>query len=117
MHRPPSPPRSPDSKARRPEPRPEPRPELPRLTGDVLEGRNIVIEALRRKRRKLHRILLDEAARPDDKVREILEVGGKLVERVPRAVLDRLSQTGVHNGVIASAEELPELSQIGRAHV
>lgn len=85
-------------------------PSLPRIQGDALEGRNVVLEALRRGRRSIRRILMDEGAKNDPKIREILELAGNKVERVPRQLLDRLSQTGVHNGVIADAEALPEMS-------
>lgn len=93
-------------------PRVKPPPEVEglKLSGEVLEGRNVVVEALRRGRRALRHIYLDDAAKGDDKVTEILEKGGKLVRRVPRHLLDRASQTGVHNGVIADADPLPELS-------
>jgi 23S rRNA (guanosine2251-2'-O)-methyltransferase len=78
---------------------------------DQLEGRNLVIEALRRGRRKVRRILLDERARTDPKIAEIERLAGERgapVERVPRGRLDGMSHTGVHNGVIAMAEPLPE---------
>ncbi len=81
---------------------------MPEAKGDRLEGRNVVLEALVRKRRKVLRIWLDAAAKvgsdPTDKVRQILELGGPLVTRVDRQMLDRMSVTGVHNGVIAEAE-------------
>jgi 23S rRNA (guanosine2251-2'-O)-methyltransferase len=83
---------------------------FPVLKGQALEGRNIVLEALRRKVRVVHRIWLDERAKPDSKIQEILERGQGKIEYVSRQVLDRISQTGVHNGVIADAAALPELS-------
>ncbi len=79
----------------------------------MLEGRNPVLECLRRSRRRVVRIHLDEHARREDKVAEILDLAtraGVPVEPVPRASLDRGSVTGVHNGVIAWAEPLPDLS-------
>jgi 23S rRNA (guanosine2251-2'-O)-methyltransferase len=75
-----------------------------------LEGRNVVLEALERGRRRVHRVWIDRGAKPDRKVARILELAGARVERVERQVLDRMSQAGVHNGVIAEAEALPELS-------
>ncbi|RME23687.1 MAG: 23S rRNA (guanosine(2251)-2'-O)-methyltransferase RlmB [Deltaproteobacteria bacterium] len=78
---------------------------------DQLEGRNVVLEALHRRRRRVHRVLLDERARSGGKVDRILaaaEAAGVPVQRVPRRELDRRSRTGVHNGVIAEADPLPE---------
>lgn len=78
---------------------------------DQLEGRNVVYEALKRQRRKVLRIMLDERARPNDKVQAILDLArqrGVPVQRVPRHRLDRISATGVHNGIIAEAEALPQ---------
>ena len=87
---------------------------LPEVSGDRLEGRNVVLEALLRKRRRVLRIWLDTAAKagsdPSDKVAQILALGGDRVKRIDRQMLDRMSQTGVHNGVIAEAEAFPDLS-------
>ncbi|MFT4979234.1 MAG: 23S rRNA (guanosine2251-2'-O)-methyltransferase [Myxococcota bacterium] len=77
---------------------------------DKLEGRNVVIEALRRRRRLVTRVLLDERAKDNPKIRELLalvESLGTPMRRVPRKRLDGISETGVHNGVIAYAEPLP----------
>ena len=74
---------------------------------DQLEGRNLVIEVLKRKRRKVHRVLLDERAKPNPKINELLslvEKHGVALRRVERRKLDEMSRTGVHNGVIAIAE-------------
>lgn len=68
----------------------------------------MVLEALLRGRREVRRVWLDAAAKLDDKVARIVELGGRKVERVERVRLDRLSETGVHNGVIAEAEPLPQ---------
>ncbi len=86
---------------------------MARQPPDQLEGRNIVLEALRRRRRPLRRIFLDARARPDAKLKEILWRAGKAevtVEEVRRQQLDKRSLTGVHNGIIALAEPLPELT-------
>ena len=73
-----------------------------------------MLEALLRKRRRVLRIWLDTAAKPgsdpSDKVAQILALGGDRVKRIDRQMLDRMSQTGVHNGVIAEAEAFPDLS-------
>jgi len=73
---------------------------------EQLEGRNVVLEALVRQKRPVRRIYLDERAKPDPKVNEILRLAALArvnVQRVPRQRLDEMSQTGVHNGVIAEA--------------
>ena len=82
----------------------------PKVTGDQLEGRNVVLEALVRGRRKVLKIWLDAGAKPDAKVSRILELGGSRILRVDRQILDRMSVTGVHNGVIADAEPFDEVS-------
>jgi 23S rRNA (guanosine2251-2'-O)-methyltransferase len=79
--------------------------------GDQLEGRNVVYEALARKRRKVRRIRLDERAKPNEKLAGILAFAAEMgvpVARVPRETLDRDSFTGVHNGILAEADPLPE---------
>jgi 23S rRNA (guanosine2251-2'-O)-methyltransferase len=84
--------------------------------GDQLEGRNVVFEALSRKRRRVRRIRLDERAKPSEKLEAILELAHQMgvpVVRVPRESLDRESMTGVHNGILAEADPLPENSVRG----
>ena len=71
---------------------------------DQLEGRNPVLECLLRKRRRVHRLLLDERARPNPKLDRLISSAkdqGVTVTPVPRDDLDAISETGVHNGVIA----------------
>lgn len=73
---------------------------------EQLEGRNVVLEALRRKRRPIRRIYLDERAKPDPKIAEIrslAEAAKVPIIPIPRQRLDQNSLTGVHNGVIAEA--------------
>jgi 23S rRNA (guanosine2251-2'-O)-methyltransferase len=77
---------------------------------DQLEGRNVVIEALSRNRRKVHRIFLDERAKSSHKIQELhrlADQAGVDIKKIPRQKLDRMSQTEVHNGVIAHADSLP----------
>lgn len=77
---------------------------------DQLEGRNVVIEALRRNRRAVRRVFLDVKAKKDPKIKYILQQVERRnipLQRVPRQELDKKSKTGVHNGVIALAEGLP----------
>lgn len=80
---------------------------------DQLEGRNVVIEALRRERRRVHRVFLDDRARNHPKITEIkslIHQRSASLKMVPRAHLDKMSRTGVHNGVIAHADKLPSWS-------
>jgi 23S rRNA (guanosine2251-2'-O)-methyltransferase len=73
---------------------------------DRIEGRNPVREALRAGR-GLRRILLAEGIAERGTVGEIVEsarTAGVRIERVPRAVLDRIAAGRVHQGVIAEAE-------------
>ena len=70
----------------------------------------MVLEALTRGRRRVHRVHLDERARPHPKLDAILqaaEAQGVPVLRVGRDQLDATSVTGVHNGIIADADGLP----------
>jgi len=74
---------------------------------DQLEGRNLVIEVLRRQKRRVRKVLLDERAKSNPKVKQLVslvEESGVSLERVPRFRLDRMSITQVHNGVIAFAD-------------
>lgn len=77
---------------------------------DQLEGRNVVVEALWRARRRVVAIWMDERAREDAKVSRILALAQErevAVTAVPRRALDELCVGGVHNGVLAWAEPLP----------
>lgn len=76
----------------------------------------MVFEALRRRRRKVRKIMLDERAKPGPKVDQILALAAEQkvqVERVSRGALDERSETGVHNGVIALADPLTAPSVAG----
>lgn len=77
---------------------------------DQLEGRNPVYECLARGRRRVSRIWLDQGAKPDERIRAILDLAaaqGVPVDRVDRRRLDQLAQGRVHNGIVAHADELP----------
>lgn len=78
---------------------------------DQLEGRNVIVEALRAGR-ELSEILLDLGAEPRGSLVELLalaEQAGTTVSRVPRQVLDRLTLTGTHQGAMAWARPGPPL--------
>jgi len=80
---------------------------------DQLEGRNPVVEALARGRRRVTRVWIDKGARPDPRVDRILELAeraGAQVVRKERRELDQAADGRVHNGVIAWAEPLPQLT-------
>ena len=101
-----------DKRSARGEYRPAKRPSLDNGL-EQLEGRNPVIEALLRKRRAVRKVWLDERARQDDKVRRLVslcEQAGVRIERVNREHLDRMAAGEVHNGVIAHADQLPEMT-------
>ena len=86
---------------------------------DQLEGRNVVFEALDRRVRPVTRILIDERTKPHPKVDRILALASAAkvrVERVPRERLDAHTLTGVHNGIIAEAEPLPEWTVTSRVN-
>ncbi len=97
-------------------PRREPR-QWARPGKDQLEGRNIVLEALTRKVRPVTRILLDERTRPNPKIDHILSIANHRkipVHQAPREKLDEASITGVHNGILAEAEPLPDWTVTAR---
>jgi len=76
---------------------------------DQLEGRNPVHEALSRGKRQVHRIWLDERAKPTPQLREIMSLAdakGVPVLRVPREQIDKKSKGDVHNGIIAQADAM-----------
>ena len=81
-----------------------------RPSKDQLEGRNIIVEVLRRKKRPVHELFVDARAKQDHKIAEILSLAKKRkipVHSISRQELDSKSVTGVHNGVIAIADPHP----------
>jgi 23S rRNA (guanosine2251-2'-O)-methyltransferase len=81
------------------------------MTLEQIEGRNPVIEALRRNRRAVVRIFLDDGAKVDAKLAMLLDLAAKKgvpVERVERQFLKGKTKDRVHNGVVAMAEALPQ---------
>lgn len=72
----------------------------------TIEGRNAVREALRAGI-PLRRVLVADGLKPDPVVEEITRLAGCAsvsVSRVPRRELDRMSERGSHQGVLAEAE-------------
>jgi len=83
---------------------------------EQIEGRNPVIEALRRNRRTVVRVYIDEGAQVDAKLTSLMTLAsenGVPVERVPRQFLKGKTKGRVHNGVIATAETLPQFTVQG----
>lgn len=81
---------------------PENRPGAEDMHENMLEGRNPVREAIRAGR-EIERILVSEAAL-EGSARDIIKLArdkGILVHQTDKAKLDKLSQTGVHQGIIA----------------
>lgn len=81
---------------------PENRPGAEDMHENMLEGRNPVREAIRAGR-DIERILVSEAAL-EGSSRDIVKLArdkGILVHQTDKAKLDKLSQTGVHQGIIA----------------
>ena len=73
---------------------------------DIVEGRNAVLEALRGGR-PLRRILLAQGVKPNpvlDEIERTARTSGVALERVPKQELDRRSERGSHQGVLALAE-------------
>ena len=78
---------------------------------DQLEGRNIVIEVMVRKKRRVHQVFMDQGVQPHSKINRIVGFAKKHnipLKSVTRQRLDSMSKTGVHNGVIALADPLPQ---------
>jgi 23S rRNA (guanosine2251-2'-O)-methyltransferase len=92
-----------------------------KLSTEIIEGRNPVTEALK-SGRPLNKILMAHSIGPYSIVAEIRHLSrsrGIPVEYVPRDVIDRLSTTPAHQGIIAyvAAKEyvtLPDLLSISR---
>lgn len=85
----------------------------------LLEGKNAVIEALRAGM-PVRRIMIAEGVKPDTGLAEIERRAGQgkvSIDRVPRRELDRMSEHGAHQGVIAEAAQFKfaELTQVLRA--
>jgi 23S rRNA (guanosine2251-2'-O)-methyltransferase len=74
-----------------------------------IEGRNPVLESLRAKS-PLKKIFLDQASKPDSKIKEILSLARRqhiLLKKTNRKFLNKISRTASHQGIIAYAETQP----------
>ena len=96
--------------ARREPPRREAtRGEPPRPSGDLIYGRNAVLEALRG-RRQLRRLLLAEGIKEDERIRRLIQAAESAslpIARVSRADLDRRTAHANHQGVALEAGPYP----------
>ena len=75
---------------------------------ELIYSRNAVYEALRAKRRPVHRVQIAEGVEQRGRLEEILKIAGEgkiPIERVPRARLDRVHQN--HQGVVAEVGAYP----------
>ncbi len=80
---------------------------------EQLEGRNPVLEALQRGKRRVVRVWIDRGAKAEprlDRIVQLAQRAGAKVERVERPRLDKMADGRVHNGVVAEAEPLPEFT-------
>ncbi|OGO20526.1 MAG: 23S rRNA (guanosine(2251)-2'-O)-methyltransferase RlmB [Chloroflexi bacterium RBG_16_50_9] len=87
-----------------------------KTTSEIIEGRNPIIEALK-SGRPLNKILLTRSATQNSALAEIrhLSRGRNIpIEFVPRDVIDRLSTTTAHQGIIAyvAAKEYVNLQDL-----
>jgi 23S rRNA (guanosine2251-2'-O)-methyltransferase len=77
------------------------------LRGELLYGRNGVMEALRG-RRRLHRLFVAEGIRQDERMRAILDAANAEsvpIEEVPRLLLNDTTQGANHQGLALDAGE------------
>jgi 23S rRNA (guanosine2251-2'-O)-methyltransferase len=94
------------------------------MANEFLYGRNAVREALRARRRQLHRLIVSSGVQETGVVAEIVrlaEAGGVPVQRVERQLLDRQLRDANHQGVILEAGpypyvELEECLALAREH-
>ena len=80
------------------------------IKGDLLFGRNAILEALRSTRRPATRLWVADGMRKDPRVDEIVERArglDVLVETVPRTMLDDQLPDVNHQGVLLEAETYP----------
>lgn len=81
-----------------------------RIRGELLFGRNAILETLRSARRRGTRLWVAEGMREDVRVDEIVELARAsevLVETVPRTLLDDMEPDVNHQGVLLEVPEFP----------
>ena len=92
-----------------------PAPEIQEENGDIIEGRNAVIEAVR-SGRVLDKLYIQEGLQ-DNSINSIvskLKGTGTVINRTKKQIMDQMSVTGKHQGVIArcAAYEYSEIEDI-----
>ncbi len=83
------------------------------MSHDQLEGRNPVIEALLRGRRRVRKIYMDRGAKPDARIKRLFTLAqsnGVTIAQTSRGKLDEMCEGRVHQGVVAHADPLPSMS-------
>ncbi|MEM1426554.1 MAG: 23S rRNA (guanosine(2251)-2'-O)-methyltransferase RlmB, partial [Cyanobacteria bacterium P01_H01_bin.130] len=73
-------------------------------TNDLIYGRHSVLEALESEERSLHKVWVLSGLRYDPRFHQLLQdakASGTVIDEVPRPKLDRLSDGGNHQGIIA----------------
>jgi 23S rRNA (guanosine2251-2'-O)-methyltransferase len=78
----------------------------------LIEGRNPAVEALK-SGRQIFEVMIEEGMRSDEKINQILAYSRKNqipLKKVPRRILERLSKTGIHQGIMLKVETLPDYS-------
>ncbi len=73
-------------------------------TNDLIYGRHSVLEALESEERSLHKVWVLSGLRYDPRFHQLLQdakANGTVIDEVPRPKLDRLSDGGNHQGIIA----------------
>ncbi len=92
-----------------------PAPEIQEENGDIIEGRNAIIEAVR-SGRVLDKLYIQEGLQ-DNSINSIvskLKGTGTVINRTKKQIMDQMSVTGKHQGVIArcAAYEYSEIEDI-----
>lgn len=85
---------------------------------DIIEGRNAVIEALK-KNKTIEQIMITKG-NISGSINLIISLAKEkkiVIKEVDKKKLDSISETGAHQGVIAFTTPYKYYSEIGRAHV
>ncbi len=80
------------------------------VKGELLFGRNAILESLRSSRRSASRLWVAEGLRQDERIDEIVslaQMNEVLVEFVPRTLLDDLEPDVNHQGVLLETPDFP----------
>ena len=91
--------------------------DAPAPAEDMIEGRNAVTEAIR-SGRTINKVFLadGDTDRALGRLAAMAKEAGAVVVRIDRRKLNEMSQTGAHQGIMASVA-VHDYAKIGRAHV